>query len=102
MLAVKGSDDSIAATADVEEQADLFSVLGDETASSPFNKDGAFRAARDRGLARGSAMPDKPTPDRELPHPCSERKTRYHLLCSPSHMASSGERGNEIAQQVRQ
>jgi hypothetical protein len=65
MLAVKGSDDSVAATADVEEQADLFGVLGDETASSPFDKDGAFRATRDGGLARGSAMPDKPAPDTE-------------------------------------
>ena len=51
MFAMKGSDDSVAVATDVEEQAYLFGVLGDETASSPFDKNGAFRAARDGGLA---------------------------------------------------
>ena len=51
MFAMKGSDDSIAVAMDVEEQADLFGVLGDEMASLPFNKNGVFRAARDGGLA---------------------------------------------------
>ena len=51
MLTMKGSDDSIAVAMDVEEQADLFGVLGDESASFPFDKDGAFWVARDGGLA---------------------------------------------------
>ena len=51
MFAVKGSDDSIAVATDVEEQAYLFGILGDEMASLPFDKNGAFRVARDGGLA---------------------------------------------------
>ena len=51
MFTVKGSDDSVAVATDIEEQEDLFGILGDEMASSPFDKDGAFRVARDGGLA---------------------------------------------------
>ena len=50
MFSVKCSDDSVAVAMDVEEQADQFGVLGDEMASSPFDKNGAFWVARDRGL----------------------------------------------------
>ena len=51
MFTMKGSDDSTTVATDVEEQADLFGILGDETASSPFDKNGVFWAARDGGLA---------------------------------------------------
>ena len=68
MFTVKGSDDSIAVATDIEKQADLLGILGDELASSPFDKYGAFRVVRDRGFACGCTMPSKLALDTEGHH----------------------------------